>query len=293
MRLFDEFKTQINVLYESLGDYIEKEEFLNRIRYMSDEFDKEIDGITEHLRQNRYLKSNFLRIFKVYERLILVRNLKEQLNGETDWIQRQTYPGLMTYLLLTCFDQLGQDDKGWRFFPDWLNSTKCRLEREEILSVAMSEMPIQDLEGKANLKFIELIFNRYNEIYGVKKSFMKFLRNILPKDQREKLFQRIEIEVYLYSKQEDKSYPERKEGEKEKEGWLFKTRNDFTHNLFTPESAISRGYFFLAGNWMIRDRIYMEEEYKRILVHETLNEEIERSVLIGIVETIKNSSQSK
>jgi hypothetical protein len=199
------------------------------------------------------------------------------------------YPGLLTYLLLTCFDQLGQDDKGWKFFPDWLMSEKCKTERDEIFEKVKLENSITTEGESLNPKHIASVYNKYHEIYGVKNSFINFLRTLLPKEQRSILLDKIIIEEYSVNNSELKF--EKFGDELEKEKWLFKTRNNYTHNLITVEKHFTQGYIDLKNeNLVIWEESYTKNQAQRVLARESFKKEIEKSILIGIVMIIKNNS---
>ena len=289
MKIYENSTDAIESLYiDSLNQYFDKEDLFKRIKHMSDEFDKEIENIEPRLCPQQFRESSLNKIFKVHERVKLVRNLKSQIEKGADIVQRFMYPGLRTYLLLTCFDQLGQDE--WQFFPNWLNAKKAKIrtERGEILRLANLEENILDAAGNANAKFIASVYKGYNNIYGVKKSFINFLREVLPKDQRARLLNKIEIETYIVDNGGLNliglgSY-------EDKEKWLYQTRNDYTHNLLTSEKHFTEGYLGVDENWLIWEEIHSKELSQRILVAESFKEEIEQSVIIGIVETIKKNS---
>lgn len=289
MNIYDNNLTSIEYLYsESLNKYFEKDDLFKRLKFISDEFDKEVENIEGRLKNNHFKKSCLHKIFKVHERVRLVRDFENQLAKDAGILRRFMYPGLKTYLLLTCFDQLGQDDKGWRFFPVWLNSEKCKRERDEILLCTKLEENVVDTIGNANPRFIESVYNKYHEIYGVKNSFMNFLRYLLPQDQKNKLLGKILFEIY--SVKDGEFHFEEYGTELDKEKWLFKTRNDYTHNLLTAEKHFQEGFLDIDDNWIIWEETHSNGQAQRILAKESFKKEIEESILIGIVEIIKHNS---
>ena len=289
MNIYETQKGAVDSLYsESLHEYFEETEFHRRIKFISDEFEKEVDDVEERLKSNYFKKSCLHKVFKVHERIKLVRHFEDQLNGGMDFLPRFMYPGLKTYLLLTCFDQLGQDDKGWRFFPNWLDSKKHRNERNEILSDSKLDEEIVNANGDANPRYIKAVYNKYYEIYGVKNSFMNFLRYLLPEAQRSKLLDKILIEFYSVS--EERLDFDMYGTELDKEKWLYQTRNNYTHNLLTVEKHFKSGYLDVDDDWIIWEEIHSENEAQRILARDSFKDEIEKSILIGIVQTIKNNS---
>ena len=289
MKIYETQKGAVDSLFsESLHRHFDEYDFHRRLKFISDEFEKEVENVEERIKNNYFKKSCLHRIFKVHERVKLVRHFENQLNGNMDILPRFMYPGLKTYLLLTCFDQLGQDDKGWRFFPDWLDSKKHRNERDEILFDSKLEEEIVDDSGNANPKYIKRVYNKYHEIYGVKNSFVNFLRYLLPKEQRSKLLDKILIETYSVTK-EGLNF----EGygtELGKEKWLYQIRNNYTHELLTVEKHFINGHLDLDDNWIIWEEVHSENQAQRILARESLKAEIEESILIGIAKTIEYNS---
>jgi len=71
----------------------------------------------------------------------------------------QHFDGLRIYLLLTCFDILGQPDE-YRDFKSWLNSSNTKSERNKILTNIKTENIIE---------ITEYIFTEYSKIYGMTK----------------------------------------------------------------------------------------------------------------------------
>jgi hypothetical protein len=70
------------------------------------------------------------------------------------------------------------------------------------------------------------LYKFYNDRYGVRSSFFRFLHEVLPKDQRDILLSSIEIKSL-----ENPPYigENTSSDEAEKEKYLFKLRNDYTH----------------------------------------------------------------
>ena len=117
---------------------------------------------------------------------------------------------------------------------------------------------------------------------------MNFLRHLLSQEQRDKLLDKIRIEVYNVT--EDGLEFERFGTDLEKEKWLFQTRNNYTHNLFTVEKHYTEGYLDVDDNWVIWEETHSENCAQRVLTRESFKEEIEESIIIGIAETIERNS---
>ncbi len=127
---------------------------------------------------------------------------------------------LVTYLYLTCFDRLGQP-ADWLDFGAWMESSKHKAERDGILQ------RVQSHELEVAIRFA---YREYNSLYGVKSSFFRFLRN-LPSDFRRELLGSIHQDISTYAP----SMTGRYATDAEKEKYLFKRRNDYTHKAdFRP-----------------------------------------------------------
>lgn len=190
---------------------------------------------------------------KLVDELILLKNhfrgYDKIIDLENSWdhIYRD-YSGLQNYLILTCFDILGQPSD-WLDFNSWLKSAKKKEEREKIFS------RIQVLDKN---EFIIQVNNEYQSIYGVKSSFYKFLREIISEQNREKLLESINAQIELV--------PEKLEGDirvsgtgaelmlsnEQKEKVLFEMRNSYTHKGISTGSPAS-GIFDLESPYYCED----------------------------------------
>ncbi len=137
---------------------------------------------------------------------------------------------LVNYLLLTCFDRLGQEC-GFTTFQDWLKSKKLEhvCERQQVLKNLKATMtPLDSAIALAD---------QYQSLYGVRNSFYRGIES-LPKEQEKKLLDSISIgfdPIYgtlgpntstpSYSLNDD--FQERKLKLK----YLYNKRNRFTHRL--------------------------------------------------------------
>ena len=127
------------------------------------------------------------------------------------------YAALRNYLLLTCFDILGQTEDYIDFFS-WLQSKKHKEERENI---------IKKCEGTDFVLNMTNVYKEYNSIYGVSKSFHHFIYQILSDENRDKLFDSIDIKKRSVSEGKPIGI---NVTEKMKSDFLFLIRNSFTHN---------------------------------------------------------------
>lgn len=183
----------------------------------------------------------------VLARLRLAQALLEesdQLGGmdshETDdlrWFHpRHEREALVAYLLLTCFDRLGQD-KHFLTLSDWLKSVKDRhsSERADVLENLGANV--------THLDASRALADRYQLLYGVRNAFCNGIYNLSPELQQN-LFDSVTL---VHSPDHGKygpnvsvpGYPiEDKVLEKSlKVSYLFGRRNRFTHRLEQYQSS--------------------------------------------------------
>lgn len=177
----------------------------------------------------------------INDRLILVNHLnkvenhfkgrfyKRQSNPyEVEYPLYRNYYGLKVYLLLTCFDILGQPEE-WLDFSSWLNCKKPNIikERDFIFNNTKLENQVQ---------YINEIQKQYNKRYGVKNSFYSFVNEVLSNENRLKLFDSIsnmeivsELKVYEDGSHSPPSGKGIEINNELKLKFLFQLRNSFTH----------------------------------------------------------------
>lgn len=151
--------------------------------------------------------------------------------GESGWTHPWRYfDALMYYLLLTCFDLLGQPSE-WVSFSEWLVSSKKAAEREVV---------VRSLRDSLNPTEIARHFNSaYQEIYGVRNSFNAFVLKLLTDEERAELYFNIQIVRGRIECDPNTSYPALGyiENEKKKLDFLYDLRNKFTHSAVIMGSA--------------------------------------------------------
>ncbi len=137
-------------------------------------------------------------------------------------------------------------------FNDWLNSKKKIEERELIIS------RIQETD---KVKFSEELYLGYQKIYGVKNSFYRFLKEILPQEIRAELSSKIKITIYNdFEEDLHKRYNGRTPTIEDKESYLYSIRNDYTHNTFGQGPILGFDSKNKDENWRIRDSVYVKKE---------------------------------
>lgn len=153
-------------------------------------------------------------------------------NSKEEWWKhpRHTRESLAIYLLLTCFDKLGQPDE-FILFENWLKSTK-KIHQTEVKAALESLPPEIDIIA-STIKLSE----HHQAIYGVKKSFHKGIDSI-PEPFKTSLLSSISIctKPDFGKTPPNVSTPgveitDHNEVNKLRYKYLYRKRNDFTHNL--------------------------------------------------------------
>jgi len=204
--------SEITKIQNLLQGYLPSEEVENKLKHFASKLR------IEHLYKSSEYDNSILRvIFAVGERLELISNLKSKEIGEKIWHQ---WEPIISYHLLTCFDLLGQPSD-WKTFDSWLISDSNENERREIIS---------KIDKKANEVEISLhLYQEYLKIYGVKNSFFRFIKEVLPKENELQLLKSIKIHTNsmpptIKTISEDGT-------DEEKEIFLFGIRNNYTHKV--------------------------------------------------------------
>lgn len=221
------------------------------------------------------------RIIKVHHRLILVNELITKLGNADNRIQTITFPGLITYLLLTCFDQLGQPTPGWIDFSGWLKSKRTKTEVDSIIDSLKSKGLLSGHIRESMLA----IHKEYQNIYGVKHSFFRFVNEVLPAKMKKFLLDNIKIN----REAKDGVELEERTGEELNElklKWLYATRNDYTHSLNTVESNISHGYYIGKRYWSFRNKNNKKDYVEIILVPENFIDILIVTIRIGALNLV-------
>lgn len=140
------------------------------------------------------------------------------------------FDALRNYLLLTCFDLLGQPDE-WMDFNSWLKSKKhC-----EEVSQAISQI---DGAGDS-LELIKAVNLFYTKKFGVKNSFYRFINNVLPAEVKTALLYSIQISsVRTWTTGDSNGAEELQkiEDDDSKIKFLYWIRNAYTHKAISTGS---------------------------------------------------------
>ncbi len=227
----------VKKVHQEIEQYITLEEVDSALRKFANTVQDEQPRITAELEDHPLSV-----VFSVLERLSDCRRLNEA--SPIAGLVKPLIPDpLVVYLYLTCFDRLGQP-VNWIEFGSWLKSSKHRKERDEILFDA-NEQDLRTAVGQ--------IYAKYNAIYGMRSSFFNFLRNLLPPEIRRELLDSIE-RVTMWQVQDKKA---QEATDREKEGYLVKRRNDYTHKAgFRPPAGE-----WLGGGFSSPDTEYEENSF--------------------------------
>ena len=152
-------------------------------------------------------------------------------NGKKWWFHpRHEREALVVYLLLTCFDKLGQK-QSFTTFPGWLRSQKVAHKREKESIVSSITKGMDVVESSVHL------FEGYQAIYGVRNAFYDGIKG-LPDNAKNHLLGsiRLSFNPEFGKHGPNVSTPSRPIEDKELEldlklKYLYGKRNGFTHKL--------------------------------------------------------------
>lgn len=143
------------------------------------------------------------------------------------------FDSLRTYLLLTCFDLLGQPDE-FMDFGAWLRAGRTREERDSIL---LSIPDVGDFVQR-----VSMMHEAYLGIYGVKKSFLRFIDDVIPEASKASLLYSIRVSEFDPTENREIGILDE---ETRKTGFLYWVRNSYTHKAISTGSPAG-GVF---SNW--------------------------------------------
>lgn len=132
------------------------------------------------------------------------------------------FDGLRNYLLLTCFDILGQRSS-FVEFSNWLKDGRYRAEREEAAAAVPTSAGAIDAACK--------IHGAWLDRYGPRRSFMRFIDEVLSPTMRESLLHSITI-----TKLKGATVLKEESTARQKMEALYGLRNGYTHEGMTPGS---------------------------------------------------------
>ncbi len=139
------------------------------------------------------------------------------------------FDSLRNYLLLTCFDLLGQPCE-FKDFQSWLKSASTSVERDEALATIHKD--------EALIESVKKIHRAYLDAYSTKVSFYRFINEVLPEKTREQLLYSVRIRRIDSNKNCEIG---KVESSDKKIKFLFTIRNSYTHkakNTGSPAGGV-------------------------------------------------------
>ncbi len=130
---------------------------------------------------------------------------------------------LVNYLLLTCFDLLGQEGK-WYDFGAWLQAGACK---DDVTSTIEKKCNVSSV-----LEATRTLHQYWQDQYGVRRSFYRFIDEVLNDASRRSLTQSVQITHNDRTGNASIVVDDRK-----KRQFLFECRNLFTHGGIPTGSA--------------------------------------------------------
>ena len=258
----------IKKLHTDISKWVDEETCKSFFKRICDDYDA---GFEKTLFKDHWRNSQVRKLLQVHERLSVTDALKGDIGDDS--LKRYKYPELITYLRLTCFDQLGQPGH-WRNFSDWIKSKKKKEERELIA---------EGIKSEERMDFSSQLYDKYQELYGVKNAFFNFLQNVIPCQVKLCLLELIRVRIY------DNMPPhsiKREATDNDKEIYLYTIRNDFTHNTYSTGYKLT-SKTNLNDEWNFRETLHKGEGRFSFSSHNSFEEKLKEVVLIGIAEIIK------
>jgi len=180
---------------------------------------------------SEFEKSKLDTITAATERLNLVRILQQRGVAKELW---KHWQALCVYLLLTCFDLLGQSDE-WMDFGAWLNARKVAIDKERKIALAKAARQTGLISQS------KVLYREYGKRYGVRRSFNRFIDELLPLEWKGRLLDSMHMTRLALPP----DLTSRPASEEEKKRYLFELRNNYTHNArFRPVAGVQVSAFF-------------------------------------------------
>jgi hypothetical protein len=152
----------------------------------------------------------------VAERLHLVSDLQRPEVEKVLWCHSDS---LITYLLLTCFDNLGQST-GWSDFGNWLNTRRTK-----------GGPNSSQLKANDPIDAARELHEQWLQKFGTRRSFYRFINETLDEVRRNRLLNSVEIIKYPLPPLEGAGSRQSRipTTDADKLQYLYKIRNSFTH----------------------------------------------------------------
>lgn len=142
----------------------------------------------------------------VAERIDLVRRLQDERCAKALFAHQEA---LVTYLLLTCFDLLGQPAP-WKDFGSWLKSKDVRSRSFPHAATAVDQA--------------EVLHRAWLAEYGTKHAFNRFIEDVLEPNERRALLDSFELTINTIPPTQSV-----RSNDDEKIRHLYRLRNQYTH----------------------------------------------------------------
>jgi hypothetical protein len=262
------YEPHVKLVYEQLKEYVSLEFVEKALRKAASKLNNRQLYI-----ENEYQNSILEKIIAVAARLELSNRLNsEEVARKLNHQQEALY----IYLLLTCFDLLGQP-ADWKTFEAWLNSSDTELERQKALNALKSDNIIENSKQ---------LYLEYQKIYGVKNAFFRFLREVLPSGIRYKLLDSFRIIYY-------------KEGQRlplkvvDKENYLFAMRNNYTHKAYFLEGNVHQNIPMIVkpNSFKLREQENISATMTRTVYTRSWPDSIKFAVQKGLLKYLQNIDQ--
>ncbi|HAQ41993.1 MAG TPA: hypothetical protein DCM73_14945 [Clostridiales bacterium] len=263
------YEPHVNLVYEHIKEYVPREFVETALRKAASRLSRRQLYI-----ENEYHNSLLGRIIAVAARL----ELGSRLNNE-EVAQRLNHQqeSLYTYLLLTCFDLLGQPTE-WKTYEAWLSSSDAESERQRALNACVGDNIIE----KSKQLYLE-----YQKIYGVKNAFFRFLRTVLSRSIRYKLLDSLRIIHY----KEDQQVSLGKVIDKE--NYLFAMRNNYTHKAYFLEGNVHQYIPMLVppNSFKLREQENINSTVRRTVYTQSWPHKIKFAVQKGLLKYLQDIDQ--
>ncbi len=263
--------SEVTSTQKLLEGYMSQEEVLDCLSFKASKLR------LEYLYKTSEFEESSLRvIFAVTERLNFINSLKAE---EVSKKLFHNWEPVIVYHLLTCFDLLGQPDT-WKTFDSWISSSSCEEERNKVAN---------EIDSSLNkIEFSKQIFLEYQKIYGVKNSFFRFIREILPTENKKELFDSIRIRTNSMPPAIEVISEDGTDLEKEK--FLYDLRNNYTHKAKVVHGFDTERMFGSQPEFQNTFNIRFQEfKEKKWITYMTSNwpKALEHFVKIGLAEKLK------
>lgn len=274
MNTFNSYSSVIKKFHKTISHLVSEETCLAYFEKICNEYDLKNQNKPH---KDHWTNSKVRSLLEVFERLELIELLeKESTNEKSEFQKKYSYPPLITYLKLTCFDQLGSK-ANYKTYDGWIKSKK-NLERDDLIN-----------SSEDKLELLKDVSEEYIKLYGVKNSFFNFLDEIIPKEEKEKLMKCIIITPTYRTKNiyEIIDY----EGDSstlDKFKYLYKIRNNFTHNIYAASYSAINFFPIDKAAWILKETIYVNKVKTGVLVSSGFENKLNDLIKVGLSEIIKN-----